>query len=128
MPGHWQAIETGGTGRGIPDSNFCHDGIEGWIEFKAATAWAVDIRPEQIGWIHRRARAGGRVWIAVRRRHAGGPRLGLAVDELWLIHGKHIREIARTGLWMSADLVAGRWPGGPGRWPWADVWTTLAGR
>lgn len=88
IKGHWQAIETGGVGKGVPDSNFCIDGVEGWIEFKKTDHWKPVIRPEQMAWIHRRVRAGGNVWIAVRRKK----------DELWLVQGKWVVELHDLGL------------------------------
>ena len=127
----WQAVETGGTGRGIPDTNFCGPSdagpVEGWCEMKLATAWSVDLRPEQVAWIHRRWRAGGRVWVAVRRKTTGGPRLGSPADELVLVQGGHIRALAQDGLKLDPALIAARWAGGPRAWPWQVVWATLAG-
>src|SRR5580765_135563 len=84
---HWQAVETWSTGQGVPDCNFCGKGIEGWIENKRTAAWKVDMLPEQVGWIERRLRAGGRVFIAVRRKHFGGIKKGKPEDELWLFNG-----------------------------------------
>jgi Holliday junction resolvase len=73
---HWQAIETGGTGKGVPDLNGCRGGVDVWIEMKRARHWTVpEMKPEQVGWIERRERNGGRVFVAVRRAH----------DELWLL-------------------------------------------
>jgi len=95
---HWQTIESGLTGRGVPDSNFCGNGIEGWVEFKKTAVWAVGLRPEQIGWHLKRARAGGRTFIAVRRIHEGGPRKGPPVDQLWIFPGRMAEELATTGI------------------------------
>lgn len=120
---HMQSVETGGTGQGIPDTNFCVSGIEGWVEYKATDGWAVTLRPEQIGWIERRLRHGGRVLIAVRRRHAGGPRLGQPVDELHLLPG-HVARLARIGGLRAPEVLEaalGRWCGGPSRWDWSSV-------
>jgi len=69
LPGFdWVSIESGSTGGGIPDSNYCvrtNDitGIEGWIEHKQTDGWAVTLRPEQVGWIARR--------VALRRSGVG---------------------------------------------------------
>lgn len=120
---HCQSIETGGTGAGIPDFNFCREGVEGWVECKSTDGWAVTLDPPQIGWIERRVRCGGRVLIAVRRRHQGGPRLGSAVDELHLLPG-HLARAARIGGLRApdvADQTLGRWQGGPSRWAWDQV-------
>lgn len=109
----WQSVETGSTGRGIPDSNYCRDGSEGWIEFKAAKAWAVGLRPEQCGWILRRTRHGGRVWIAVRRKD----------DELWMIPGCYAAKIKEHGLRpVFEGRIPGVWySGGPAGWGWAAI-------
>lgn len=119
---HWQAIETGMTGRGIPDINYCHEGVEGWLECKQTGGWAVGLRPEQVAWLDRRARARGRCWVAVRRKHALGPRRE-AVDELWLVRGSGVLVLAKGGLRDAlANLVVdGIWVGGPARWDWTAV-------
>lgn len=119
---HWQSVETGGTGLGVPDSNYCRLGAEGWIEFKATQGWTVTLRPAQVGWIDQRCRAGGRVWIAVRRTVASGARRD-AADQLWLIAGCHAR-LAKTGglkVLLEEDAVTGVWDGGPRRWDWDEI-------
>lgn len=133
---HWQSVETGMTGRGVPDSNFCAPpGIEGWVEFKQTEEWAVTLRPEQVGWLCRRARAGGRVFVAVRRWPAASRRRE-AADELWLLAGAAARELLDYGLpgGPRCPLDASRlppgaflsvWPGGPARWDWDAVAVTL---
>ena len=116
---HWQAVETWSTGQGVPDVNYCGGGIEGWIENKATATRAVDLSPGQIGWIERRIRAGGRVFIAVRRVTTAGPRKGAACDELHLFPGSCARSLLEDGL---NDLKAlGIWPGGPGKWNWDTI-------
>lgn len=115
---HWQSIETGGVGLGVPDSNFCRRGREGWIEFKQTSGWAVTLEPEQAAWLDRRARAGGRVWIAVRR-WGKGPRRG-TYDELWLIEGKHALAARREGLRGTPGIVAVH-AGGPAGWDWRRI-------
>lgn len=128
---HVQAIETGGVGAGVPDLNFCIPlptptsggwrGIEGWIECKrgeGVNGNIVKVRPHQIAWIERRARAGGRVFVAVRRRPLAQPR----TDELWLLGPGHVRA---TRLIPEASL--GHWAGGPARWDWAEIAVILTG-
>lgn len=117
---HWQAVETGGTGLGIPDSNFCCDFTEGWIEYKQTEGWSVGLRPEQIGWIHRRWRAGGKVWVATRRWHDGGPRRGDPVDQLWITPGGVVRELGSGGL-RAVEEDSTVLEGGPSRWDWERV-------
>lgn len=119
----WTAVETGGTGRGIPDSEYCFPGgVSGWIEFKATNGWTIDLKTEQIGWLLRRVRAGGRAFVAVRRQTLYGPRRGAAVDELWLFPASAAKEIKLLGLKNHAPgVVLGCWPGGPAKWNWAAV-------
>lgn len=119
---HVTAIETGGTGRGIPDSHWCRDGRSGWIELKGERrAGRVDLAPEQVGWIDSYRRHGGRADVLVRLRHEGGPRKGVACDELWLMRGdpRAIRDQGLTD--PSAAWVLGRWEGGPASWSWETV-------
>lgn len=122
---HFQAVETGGTGLGIPDSNVCFllpdgTGSECWIEFKQTSAWSVDLRPEQCSWHRTRTRRGGRTFVAVRRQHDGGPRKGGPCDELWLYNGKFAQELRDLGL-RAAPGCHGVWSGGPARWDWNSV-------
>lgn len=121
---HWQAIESGLTGGGIPDSNYCTVGIEGWVEHKASKAVAIVFRPDQIGWHLRRYRAGGRTFIAVRQRHSGGPRLGSPIDRLYLYPGRMVKELALTGLRVKP---LERFENGPSRWDWERVAWRLKG-
>lgn len=118
---HWTTIETGGTTLGIPDSNYCLRGVEGWVEYKATDGWAVELRPEQQGWLSRRGRAGGRAHVAVRRWHSGGPRKGPAVDELWMLWGWASQDIRKHGLDQDQPYFRGMWTGGPASWCWDSV-------
>jgi len=117
---HFQRVESGLTGLGIPDLNYCYRGIEGWIENKRTAGWKVTMRPEQIGWIERRTRAGGRVFIAVRRDE----------DELWLLKGCAARHLIEPGALkrLPPRTLVGRWDGGPGRWPWASITKLLVAK
>ena len=129
----WQSVETGGTGRGIPDANWCSQSTEGWCEMKVTTGLAVDLRPEQVAWLTRRAMHGGRVHVAVRRKASAGPRRGAALDELWLLDGAHAKLLKETGLrphlWEGCPRspLLGHWPGGPARWDWEAVGEALRG-
>ena len=114
---HWQAIESGMTSPGIPDSNYCYGGREGWVEFKQTKHWAVGLRPHQIGWLSRRAHSGGRVRIAVRQLRAGQ-------DSLWIVDGGRARELSETGLQGlqgGGPGLLGVWYGGPPGWDWSAV-------
>lgn len=113
---HFVAVETGGTGRGIPDLNGCFNGIEFWIELKRARYWRIDISAEQCAWAERRLRAGGRVFVAVRRQSE-------RVDELYLYHGAVARQLRTDRL--DAVPCLGTWPGGPKRWNWTQILSVL---
>lgn len=120
---HWTSIETGGTGQGVADSNYlAPGGREGWVEYKQTEGWTVTLRPEQVSWLDRRHRLGGRAWIAVRRRAKAGPRRGPPVDELHVFHAGLAREAKSGGLRhpevAAAALVL---RGGPSRWDWVAV-------
>lgn len=124
---HWQSIETGMTGRGVPDSNGCYQGAEFWVEFKQTGGWNVTLRPEQIGWLDRRARCGGNVYIAVRRKCDEGPRRD-AADELWIFHGRDAIAVAAGGLRSTTAPLVGFYTGGPTLWNWAKILEDLTGR
>jgi len=118
---HWQRIETGGTGLGIPDLNGCSDGTEVWIEAKVATGWKPTVRPEQVAWLERRYRHGGRVFLAVRQR-------GSARDVLWLLSPLAARQLIAGSRLSDLDraiYVLGCWENGPGAWDWPAVEAAL---
>lgn len=122
---HWQAIETWSTGQGVPDMEFCFKGGKsGWIENKLTSANAVDIRSEQVGWIERRVRVGGRVFIAVRKFCKAGPRRA-AADELHLFHGRDVRAIFLRGL-VGAEPMA-MYENGPANWDWPEIRRLITG-
>lgn len=121
----WAAIETGPTTPGVPDTNAAGQGVEFWIEMKRTASHRVQFRPFQVPWINRRVRAGGRVWVAIRRLHEGGVRRGPPVDELWLISGRYIIELDAHGI--RGVLRTYHWVGGPSKWGWAEVQEILAG-
>ena len=118
--GHCVAIETGLIASGVPDSNYCINGHELWIESKHTSAWAVKVRPAQVSWAEQRVRHGGKVYCAVRRN--GSTKAG-AYDELWLCTHGALRWLLGGGTLqdIDAELVLGYWPGGPTEWPWRTV-------
>lgn len=78
IPGHVNRIENS-TGVGIPDINFCFNGLETWLELKANINLLVvpdeviqipfgtkKLRDSQIIWHGQRTKAGGRVLVAIR--------------------------------------------------------------
>jgi len=115
---HWCAIETWSTGSGVPDCNVCFKGTETWIEFKVTATNAVRISTEQIGWIERRIRAGGRVLVIVRYKCLAGLRRQ-ARDELWIFQGAYVRTLALGGI--SAAVPLDHWAGGPRGWDWDAI-------
>ena len=119
---HWQAIETGCVGSGVPDSNYCchasfsplGKGIEGWIEFKKISrGHIVSVRKEQVAWIEKGLRFGRRIHIAVRDIR------DVHEDVLLIYPGSSIRAL-KTGRFLDASpaLITG---GGPSRWDWSAV-------
>ena len=122
----WCTVETGMVNPGVPDSNFCYTGTEGWIEHKWTDGWEIPLKPEQIGWHARRGRAGGRVFVAVRRLCSAGPRRP-AADELWLWRsGSHAAELKIGGLrGAPREYLLGVWSNGPAAWDWPMVLSHL---
>lgn len=110
-------IETGGTGRGIPDIHYVIEGEAGWIECKFTSGNAIDIRPEQCAWAERYARNRGRVFLAIRQKkdNTRGK-----VDRLWLLGPQHIRlkKLDEANALLVAD-------GGPARWNWDAIMELL---
>jgi hypothetical protein len=127
QPAQWTSIETS-TQPGVPDSEYCFaNGQSGWVEFKFTTGWKIKFQPFQPSWIDRRARLGGRVWIAVRRRPSSKREAGR--DELWLFPGSMALELDREGMKVVAcpdiHLMGSE---GPGSWNWRRVKFLLAPR
>lgn len=126
---HFQSIEIGTLGRGVPDDNYCADGVEGWIEYKFTETHAVGLRPEQVGWILRRMRAGGRVFVVTMRQHGGGVLLGEPVRELWIHEGWDAAAIKAGGLMAAPPVLCleeSPWDWGAVRRVLTDWW--IAGR
>lgn len=117
----WTSIETGGTGRGVPDAEYCSpEGVSGWIEFKQTKGSAIKIAPEQIAWHARRARMGGRSYVIVRRWALQGPRRA-SRDELWLLPGRSASKMFAGLQPLLADPECLVWVGGPARWDWGNL-------
>jgi hypothetical protein len=118
----WQSVESALTGGGIPDLNGKPKGApEVWVEMKQTKEWAVTLEVEQVGWVLRRIRYGGRVFVAVRRRCTAGKRR-VAADELWLLRGSFAKELKREGLrGCPPAAVLGVYAGGPSVWDWVSV-------
>lgn len=111
---HWTSIETGIVERGVPDMHGTWKGSSFWIENKRARGLEISLRPQQIGWLVRNARSGGKAFVAVRKK-----------DVLWIFHGRDARTLARQGLRdIPAAALAGRWVA---PWPWTAILRVLAG-
>jgi hypothetical protein len=118
---HFTAIETGGTGRGIPDSEYCSPtGETGWIEYKKTSANSIQISPEQIGWALQRSRNQGVIFYGVRKKCAKGVRRR-ACDELWLIDGASAQLLKEEGLKSRELKILGIWANGPANWDWQQI-------
>ncbi len=91
-------IETTTMG-GMPDVNICSCGKEIWVELKCFVSGKVLIRPEQNAWMHRRAAAGGRVFLlalgAEHHVHVWTPEYMLTIP-----HGKYL---SVTGIHQSFE-------------------------
>jgi hypothetical protein len=66
--GHWERVENA-AGSGMPDVNYCVNGVEGWVELKIAER--VGSKPPkltlgQVMWAEERARNRGRAFLLVR--------------------------------------------------------------
>lgn len=142
----WTTIETGMTAQGVPDAEFCFPpvplsqckgsavdyshlsttkpGVQGWIEYKTTSGWAVTLRPEQIGWLDRRQRLGGRAFVAVRRVANRGAK----VDELWLYKLTTLvtPQALRTGGLRGVEPDY-RGADGPQNWDWKKIEAILRG-
>ena len=92
----FQRIETGSTGRGIPDVNLCYGGKEIWVELKIVNGRKIDLSPEQVSWAHRRWRAGGTSYIMARYM-TDGPRVGKN-DRIILWEGKFAPLVKADGI------------------------------
>ena len=84
----WQRIETGGTGRGIPDVFGVLEGRCCWVELKVARGNKVNLSAEQVGWLIKFGRTGLRTFILV----------GTDKRTMYLFSGMDAREVLDDGL------------------------------
>ena len=85
------------------------------------------LEPHQVAWAERRGRAGGRVFLAVRKKHEGGVRLGNPIDYLILFNASvSARIIMEQGMNMAKPLYASP-ANGPKSWDWDEVKNILRG-
>jgi hypothetical protein len=116
---HVQRIETGLTGRGIPDVNIAYKGTLGgvvmagelWVELKMVDGLRVKLEPEQAAWHMRRVAAGGRTWILAREKKEG-PRVG-NVDNIHIWPGEQAVDVLNEGLHCSPLVTFAK----PFDWP-----------
>lgn len=111
---HWQAIESGLTGQGILDSNFCYQSIEGWIEFKKTDKNLITLEPEQVGWIANRIRHGGLVKVAVRVQQHG-------LEHLLIFDGSMVYDMKSRSISENFHAVQCSYQGPPRSWNWNDI-------
>lgn len=116
---HWVPVETGLTMSGVPDHNGCYASSEFWVEYKNAPTGRIKknkTTPFQISWHERRARSGGRTFLAARWGEA-----------IHLYRGEDIRVIYTEGLGRT-DLALLIGHGGPSKWNWEAILSILVGR
>ena len=66
---HFQRIETGLTGSGVPDVNGCAKGKEFWIELKEIhSGKSLTQRSMQVAWMAKRSAVGGQVFVLARKQ------------------------------------------------------------
>jgi Holliday junction resolvase len=118
---HWQRIEIGGTGQGVPDLNGCVDGIEFWVELKQDQKGRMILRPEQIGWMIERTRHGGLVRIAVRLTV-------VSTDVLVIFDGPLVERLETMSIDANLPNAIDFWEGGPNRWDWEGVFRAITMR
>jgi hypothetical protein len=117
---HHQAIETALMATGVPDLNMCFGGTEVWVECKRCFHWKPAISEFQVGWLLRRARAGGRCFVMTRR--LGQMREG-PYDEIWIHRGSDSPRLRAGGLRAVEPLL--RCHGPVENWCWESIGQVL---
>jgi|TARA_R100001163_G_C5057478_1_gene193991 Holliday junction resolvase len=84
----WQRIETGGTGRGIPDVFGVLNGLCCWVELKVARGNKVNLSAEQVAWLIKFGQTGLPTFILV----------GTDKRTIYLFSGMEAREVLDNGL------------------------------
>jgi hypothetical protein len=93
---HVSMVESGETASGIPDLNYCLNGVEGWIELKTIDKEeAPHIRPAQRRWIRKRIANFGRVWLLCHQESTG---------KVYLVHGRVIMGLSTFKTWRELCL------------------------
>jgi Holliday junction resolvase len=105
---HVQRIETGLTGKGVPDLNYCQNGKEIWIELKSIRGNKSQLSPFQIAWIHNRAKAGGNCYVLIRKN-----------KEIRLFQPKTLEELQELN-WNSEPAIGTTAP-----YDWAHLFSSI---
>jgi len=105
---HWQRIENS-VGEGVPDINFCLDGVEFWVECKwtpsvKGARFSHPLTAGQCAWLLKRVHAGRSAWVLARR-----------VDTFKLWHGSWAREILEKGWDAEGETIVLEQP-----WDWTE--------
>jgi hypothetical protein len=83
------------SGVGVSDLNGCYQGSEFWVEFKLEET-KVRFRKGQVPWIHRRWKAGGKIYIAVMEKATRG---------LYVFSGGKVQDLARENFHVVPYMV-----------------------
>lgn len=109
-PPHWERVENSASGGGMPDLNWCWNGVEGWLELKHRSAPPVE---EDTDVVIDTVTAGQRLWW--RERHAAGGRCYVMIriaNEYILLEAHwaafNLGKTTMEGLYRHAKLVMGR--------------------
>ena len=95
----YQRIETGGTGKGVPDVNICDMGRDFWVELKMIDGNKIrKLKPEQIAWHWKRTRVGGKTWFLARKKTD-------KVDQIYLWSGHKGPDLLRTGIFTEGGTM-----------------------
>jgi DNA-directed RNA polymerase specialized sigma54-like protein len=93
---HWQRIETGALGTGVPDVNACWQGNEFWIELKIGTIQSVNLSAQQCAWHTRRATRGGISWILIHDP---------SKHQIWCVPGSQSVSLRNRTLCSSSPTI-----------------------
>lgn len=117
----WQALETGATSAGLPDSHVLHDGTGTlWVESKKTDGYAVKFEPHQLQWWRKHA-PWVRGFIAVRTLGVGSS--GGTGDGLALFRGEYADRLSLEGVDGPPTVL--RFRGSYRTWDWVRLGLAL---